>query len=552
MVVVLFTWIYIMAVSIMVGIGFNKIWCRMTGYSMESLEMYILAGLAVITVYSQVFSLISGLGLAANVLLISVCLYVLMSERSKLREIIMVIPKREHKIKAIVCIAVACVFVVITVQVPSHYDTYLYHAQAIRWIEEYGVVPGLGNLHSRFAYNSSFLVVQALFSFSFLSKMSFHTLNGFLCAVFTIYCINSIKFFKSRTVSISDGLRLILLLYIAKNLTTVSSPNTDTFPLALVVYIFIKWVETLENNDDRIGPYAWLCLMGIYACTLKLSSAFVVILLIKPIIMLVKRRRWKEFGGYVICTFFIVFPFLVRNIIISGYVLYPYPNINIIPLIDWKMDPKIANYDKMEIMVWGRGTRDVVKTYNWPLYKWFPIWVSDMTLFHQASLWGSLISSIGIMIGNIYLVIKRRLDYVLVGGVAIMCLLGWILTAPLIRYGEIYMWIPICMFLLYCINMTKSLNNIVKFICVMLLGVLSMKFIYSAMSVSECPLLIPCDYDSVVCEQVEWQGIEFYIPESGDQTSYFDFPAVPRLNLDEIELRGSNLKDGFRLKQEEN
>ena len=79
-----------------------------------------------------------------------------------------------------------------------------------------------------------------------------------------------------------------------------------------------------------------------------------------------------------------------------------------------------------------------------------------------------------------------------------------------------------------------------------------MKFIYSAMSVSECPLLIPCDYDSVVCEQVEWQGIEFYIPESGDQTSYFDFPAVPRLNLDEIELRGSNLKDGFRLKQEEN
>ena len=50
----------------------------------------------------------------------------------------------------------------------EHYDTYLYHAQAIRWIEEYGVVPGLGNLHHRFAYNNSVFSLQALFSLSFL------------------------------------------------------------------------------------------------------------------------------------------------------------------------------------------------------------------------------------------------------------------------------------------------------------------------------------------------------------------------------------------------
>ena len=32
-----------------------------------------------------------------------------------------------------------------------HYDSDLYHAQSIRWIEEYGVVKGLGNLQVRFA-----------------------------------------------------------------------------------------------------------------------------------------------------------------------------------------------------------------------------------------------------------------------------------------------------------------------------------------------------------------------------------------------------------------
>ena len=43
-----------------------------------------------------------------------------------------------------------------------HVDTGLYHAQAIRWIEEYGVVCGLGNLHSRFAYNSAAFALCAL------------------------------------------------------------------------------------------------------------------------------------------------------------------------------------------------------------------------------------------------------------------------------------------------------------------------------------------------------------------------------------------------------
>ena len=49
-----------------------------------------------------------------------------------------------------------------------HYDTGLYHAQAIRWIEEYGVVPGLANLHSRFGYNSASFALSAFFSETWL------------------------------------------------------------------------------------------------------------------------------------------------------------------------------------------------------------------------------------------------------------------------------------------------------------------------------------------------------------------------------------------------
>lgn len=36
---------------------------------------------------------------------------------------------------------------------PSHFDSGQYHFGAIRWIEQFPLVPGLGNLHSRLAYN---------------------------------------------------------------------------------------------------------------------------------------------------------------------------------------------------------------------------------------------------------------------------------------------------------------------------------------------------------------------------------------------------------------
>ena len=73
-----------------------------------------------------------------------------------------------------------------------HVDTGLYHAQAIRWIEEYGVVPGLGNLHSRFAYNSAAFPLCAVYSMRWLGGSLFpegmHAVQGFLALLVGIHC----------------------------------------------------------------------------------------------------------------------------------------------------------------------------------------------------------------------------------------------------------------------------------------------------------------------------------------------------------------------------
>jgi hypothetical protein len=62
---------------------------------------------------------------------------------------------------------------------PAEYDTLLYHAQIVRWVKEYPIVPGLGNLHSRLAYDNSFHMLASFLDVGVFQDKSFHGLNGF-------------------------------------------------------------------------------------------------------------------------------------------------------------------------------------------------------------------------------------------------------------------------------------------------------------------------------------------------------------------------------------
>lgn len=101
-----------------------------------------------------------------------------------------------------------------TVGYPQHYDTSLYHVQAIRWIEEYGVVPGLGNLHNRFVYNSAFMPLQALFSLEWICGQSLHTVNGYICALSVAYAIGTNSLVNGSKLKLSDLIKIMILIYI--------------------------------------------------------------------------------------------------------------------------------------------------------------------------------------------------------------------------------------------------------------------------------------------------------------------------------------------------
>jgi hypothetical protein len=62
-------------------------------------------------------------------------------------------------------------------------DTGLYHMAAVKWAASSAIVPGLGNLHGRLAYNSSFFLYAAMLGMGPWVQKSHYLANGVLILV---------------------------------------------------------------------------------------------------------------------------------------------------------------------------------------------------------------------------------------------------------------------------------------------------------------------------------------------------------------------------------
>lgn len=256
---------------------------------------------------------------------------------------------------------------------------------------------------------------------------------------------------------------------------------------------------------------------------------------------------------YIISALCIVLPFLIRNIIISGYILYPYAGLDFFN-VDWKMPAYTVKFDNHEIISWGRGLRDVEK-YNWPFYKWFPIWFSELNFWNIVLLLTNIIIVVILFVYIMKLVKQKKIklwaDYLLIVIVETSCFAAWIFSAPLIRYGQVYLYLLPAVIFGWGVTQIK---NKWKDICVsiVLVGIV-LKGLYGYIGDAEkVSLYLPNDYPSYECYDITYQNnLKLFLPASGDRVGFQNFPAIPyRDRLDLIEMRGKKLQDGFRMKVE--
>lgn len=554
MLINLLCWLWIAVSAFILGIAGLGTLKRINGYDSKEPDQVMIFGICLLTVYAQFFSLFYKVGLAANVGLI--ILNILLGGIFYKDMIKMFSEWKEDKnvkFVALIMMLLAIVYLNYASDPIEHYDTYLYHAQSIRWIEEYGVVPGLGNLHNRLAYNSSIFSLQALFSFRFFLGYSLHSINGFLGLIFMLYTLCSLKVLHTHKFHVSDFFRVGLIFYIVSQRDYISSPGSDCLALCMILYILIKWIALLEEKITDALPYIPLCLMSVFTVSVKLTAAMLVLLATLPAIRLVRAKRWKEIAAYIAWGIIMILPFLIRNVVIAGWLLYPVTQLDFFSF-DWKMPEFTLLYDKNEIKAWGMGLNDFAR-YNAPFREWFPVWregLNGMEVREVFSLPITVAASLGI---SLYRTAKtKQADWLCVVLTMLAIIILWFDSAPLLRYGGIFLLLFPC-FLIGTV--LESLNSKIRTIQIPLIVVLTL-VVYNSYPTIRTLLrndldnkIVGKDYEEIECREIPMGSELFYIPVEGDQAGYYAFPSTPyeaRLNV--IEMRGGTLKEGFRIKKE--
>lgn len=551
MILTILNWSYVTILSLIIGTGFSVFIKKLRNRFIWEWDVVLMAGIMLMTAYAQFYSLFGGVGRNANLLLCILSTLIAWICRKEIKTVFSdmkgrLLTEKKEIIRFGILLAVAILFVAFSCQKAGHADTDGYHAQTIRWIEEYGAVKGLGNLYNRLAYNSAFMSLQALFSWKFLIGQSMHVMNGYLCCVMTLYGITQL-WKKDRKQMLGNVMCLLLLFYIfvPQSLSMMSSPNTDTLALLLVLYILSKWCCYLESGKEEADFYAILCVFAVFAVSVKLSTALLVILALKPACCFVRKKDWGGIALYVVMGILVIAPYLIRNVVISGYLVYPYSVIDLFD-VDWKMPAHMVDYDRREIMAWGRALNDVEKS-DYGLIRWFPIWWNAQELWLKLLFAVNVILLPGGIVCSVRAVIRKKYDDVLLMVMAMILFLGWFFTAPLMRYGIVFAFLIPGIAFGYLCRWMKS-KNVWQMAEISVFVVLAVFTMLEISDMDEISFKRSAYYIARECTSVNWNGIDIYLPVENGYMGYYYLPSTQHKSvLKYIELRGNDISDGFKI-----
>lgn len=550
MLFILIDWLYVFLTTLCLGYAFSEMSGRLFSYRLKHIDSILIAGLGCATVYAQIFSLFYKVSMLANGVLLILCLVIFIVFH---RRMWMDLKQAWCGNGILVKVLVPCLLLIWAFCTSRGYqspDTMGYHAQSIRWIEEYGIVPGQAILNSRFSYNSSVFALSALYSLKFLLGQSLHAMCGWFAFLLSVTVLDVRK--GRKRLRWSDFANVAAVYYLTTLWYEVISPSSDYASMCIVFFLIIKWVRLLEmpKEEQKTAPYALLCVLGVFALTLKVTAGLILLLLIKPAYRLLKQKQWKEILLYLTIGLVVTVPWMVRSVLLSGWLIYPLPQLDLFD-VAWKQKVEWVNFDVACIKTWGRGLNNSALL-DMPVREWFGIWFrSVLTNLQKVIVLADIAAVFLLVLYTLLTLIRKRwqnLDKLLVLLTVACSYLYWQLSAPLPRYGYAYILLTpalMCGVIILAlgrdgiVRAALALGGIYK--VWMLVLYISSSYMYYTYYIRQL------DYDSpngpVYTKEVD--GVTFYYSEWED-IGYEYFPGgIPAYS--EFRLRGDSIEEGFEL-----
>jgi hypothetical protein len=200
---------------------------------------------------------------------------------------------------------------------PFIVDNDTYYIQTIKWLNEYGFVTGLANLHLFLGQTSGWHIAQSVYSFSFLYD-GFNDLNGYLFLIGNFWAFQKLHSYFSNGNQMDLVFGLLPLTYVFL-FQFISAPSPD-LPVYLIGFmVFSMYLDTQTDYLERLNLLSVLILCAIY---IKITA---VVLLILPILLLIK--NFPRFKGQLIpirlLGGLVLFLLTIKNMILTGYPFFP-------------------------------------------------------------------------------------------------------------------------------------------------------------------------------------------------------------------------------------
>ncbi|MBD2123949.1 LIC_10190 family membrane protein [Trichocoleus sp. FACHB-262] len=210
-------------------------------------------------------------------------------------------------------------------------DTGGYHFQAIQWLSEFGVVPGLALIHDRFGFISSWFALAAPFNSGIFEARSLTATNGFAYLIATLHFLICLSRAFTNRAYFEDyfviNFSLISIFIITRYLMPIIVSPSPDLPV-MIITIIISWAILVASKplssqihtpilEGKIIPV----ILSAGALTIKMSA--LPLLLVSSLFYILGRRFVVRLIAASAIIALLVLPLFIFGVITSGCPLYP-------------------------------------------------------------------------------------------------------------------------------------------------------------------------------------------------------------------------------------
>lgn len=562
MVLIFLSWIYIIFTTINLGFTTNKI------FNLKNINFVIhsILGLFTTTILASIWAIFGRINIEFHCFLLIVNCAILFKYKVEIKSIYTLFIAQLKILPRILKFYLATITSLIIAQcstIPYVIDNESYYIQTIKWINEYGFVKGLVNLHLFLGQTSGWHITQSVYNFSFLYN-HFNDLSGYCLLLGIVFSIEKVnEFYQNKNINyLVVGLLPIFSVFLFQ---FISAPSPD---IPVYVFSFVIFFYFLENfKNSAIEVFNLIVILILFTIYIKNTTILFILI---PIILVINNFKilTKNLKKSFAISFLILGIFILKNMIICGSILFPSKIIN--PFTNDYSIPKDIELFYYEQLKYYYGYFVEIYQYNTmtTLNKFFH-WLSLPKLnglFNKISI--LLVITVPIFI---YKFQNKKSIWTLYS-LMVLQLIMLFLTSPQYRFfvnfilfflifcfvcifqKKLFIYIiliislvPLFLILFFSINLNRLSNN---------------KFVMELSSVSKNEIIFPHENtkNKTQFQTIELGNLKYNSPNKNNFFWASGDGDLPCVNKDQIEyfkkyfhvipqMRTTDLKDGFYAKK---